>query len=131
MGKLTAEQVKRLADNFARMANALGNYRYENIESLTKEDNKLLKELHAKTLAHTTELYTQSAILVIDDVATSLEHIDSITLETQQLYKRLVGVQKILDHATSVLTLATAILSLDAKGIADSVKKLLSSDGEM
>ncbi|WP_339708839.1 hypothetical protein [uncultured Kriegella sp.] len=128
MGKLTAEQVKRLADNFAHMANALGNYRYENFERLTKENNQFLKELHAKTLAHTTELYTQSAILVMDDAASSLEHIDSITLETQQLYKKLVGVQKILDRATSVLTLASAIISLDTKEITNSVKKLLTPE---
>lgn len=128
MGKLTAEQVKRLADNFAHMANALGNYRYENFERLTKENNQLLKELHTKTLAHTTELYTQSAILVMDDAASSLEHIDSITLETQQLYKKLVGVQKILDRATSVLTLASAIISLDTKEITNSVKKLLTPE---
>lgn len=128
MGKLTAEQLKRLADDFAHMANALGDYRYENFENLTNEENLRLKELHAQTLSHTTELYTQSAILVLDDAATSLAQINTITSETKQLYKKLVGVQKVLDRATSVLTLATAIITLDAKGITNSVKKLLAHD---
>lgn len=128
MEKLTAEQVKRLADDFLHMANALGDYRYENFEKLTKEENLRLKELYAQTLSQTTELYTRSAILALADATTSLAQISTITSETKQLYKKLVGVQKILDRATSVLTLATAIISLDAKEITNSVKKLLSPE---
>lgn len=128
MEKLTAEQVKRLADDFLHMANALGDYRYENFKKLTKEENLRLKELYAQTLSQTTELYTRSAILVLADATTSLAQISTITSETKQLYKKLVGVQKILDRATSVLTLATAIISLDAKEITNSVKKLLSPE---
>ncbi len=126
MEKLSSEQVKELADHLLRMTNALGNYRYENSDRLTEEENLLLKDLYRKQLQVTTELYTQSAILVMEDVETSLQQIETITAETQALYKNLKNVQKVLDRATSVLTLASAVIGLDAKGITSSIKNLLS-----
>ncbi|NNE78406.1 MAG: hypothetical protein HKN31_15190 [Pricia sp.] len=125
MENLTSAQVKQLADNLLRMTNALGNYRYENFEKLSEEENLCLKKLHSQQLEHTTEIYTKSALLVMDDVESSLEKIKTITTETQDLYKKLTNVQKVLDRATSVLTLATAIISLDVKEITSSIKKLV------
>jgi len=125
MANLKSEQVKELADNLLRMTNALGDYRYENFERLSEDENRRIKELHERQLSHTTELYTKSAVLVMDDVETSLKQIDTITLETQKLYKNLTTVQKVLDRATSVLTLATTIIGLDPKGITSSIKGLL------
>jgi len=125
MANLKSEQVKELADNLLRMTNALGDYRYENFERLSEDENRRIKELHERQLSHTTELYTKSAVLVMDDVETSLKQIDTITLETQKLYKNLTTVQKVLDRATSVLTLAVAIIGLDPKGITSSIKGLL------
>ncbi|HET8735768.1 MAG TPA: hypothetical protein VFM69_04135 [Pricia sp.] len=125
MGNLTAEQVKELADNLLRMTNALGNYRYENFDHLTEDQNQQLKILHRKLLENTTELYTMSAVLVMEDVETSLQKIETIALETQKLYNKLTTVQKVLDRATSVLTLASAIVGLDLKGIDSSIKNLL------
>ncbi len=125
MAHLKSEQVKNLADNLLRMTNGLGNYRYENSERLSEDENQRIKELHEKQLSHTTELYTKSAVLVMDDVETSLKQIDTITLETQKLYENLTTVQKVLDRATSVLTLAIAIIGLDPKGITSSIKGLL------
>lgn len=125
MGKLTAEQVKQLADDFMVMANDLGDYRYENFDNLSEEENQRLKELHLETLSHTTDLYTKAAVLVLDEVETSLDQINTITEETQRLYKGLTGVQNVLNRATSVLTLASAIIGLDPKGITSSIKDLL------
>ena len=125
MSNLTSQQVKELADNLLRMTNALGDYRYENFDRLSEEENQRIKELHQRQLTHTTELYTKSAVLVMDDVETSLQQINTITHETQTLYKNLTSVQKVLDRATSVLTLAVAIIGLDPKGITSSLKGLL------
>lgn len=125
MSNLTALQVRELADNLLRMTNALGNYRYENFDRLSEEENWQIKELHRKQLENTTELYTQSAVLVIDEAEIALKQIDTITKETTALYKKLRTVQMVLDRATSVLTLATAIIGLNPKGIASSIKSLL------
>lgn len=125
MPNLTAQQVKELADNLLRMTNALGDYRYENFERLSEEENSGIKKLHHQQLEDTTELYTKAAVLVMDDIETSLQHIDTITEKTVALYNKLNSVQKVLDRATSVLTLAGAIISLEPKGITASIKSLL------
>ncbi|MDT7829742.1 hypothetical protein RQM65_13795 [Pricia sp. S334] len=125
MKSLTSHQVKELADNLLRMTNALGNYRYENYEHLTEEQNLRIKNLHRRQLSLTTRLYTQSAILVMEEVETSLKHIETITHDTRKLYKELGSVQKIINRATSVLTLAIAIIGLDPKGITSSIEDLL------
>ncbi len=126
MGNLSAEQVKRLADNFMRMANALGDYRYNNIDSLTEEQNIKIKEIHNQQLAATTELYTKSAVLVLEDAQDALGKIDTITTESQELYKKLTNVQGILDRASSVLNLASAILALDVSAVTSSIQELVS-----
>lgn len=128
MGKLNAEQVKQLADDFMLMANALGDYRYKNFKMLTKEENLKLKELCSKTLSLTTSIYTQSALLVIDEVENSLAQINTITVETQKLYSKLTSIQKVIDRATSVLILVSTIISLDSNGTAEAIKKLLNTD---
>ncbi|WP_149275166.1 hypothetical protein [Pareuzebyella sediminis] len=125
MENLTSEQVKDLADNLLRMTNALGDFRYEHFQHLSEEENMRLKELHSQQLEFTTEVYTRAALLVMTDAKGSLEQINTITKETQRLYKNLNDVQKVLERASAVLTLASAIIGLDTKGIANSINGLL------
>lgn len=125
MAKLTSEQLKILADNMLRMANALGDYRYENIDQLSETENDTIKVLHEQTLNSVTELYTKSTVLSIDDVQHNLEKITIITAKTQKLYKSLTTVQNVIDRATSVLKIAAAVISLDTEKITESIKNLL------
>lgn len=125
MGKLNAEQVKQLADNFLLMTNALGNYRYENYQKLDEEENERLKELHYETLMYITELYTKAAVLVLDDVKEVLEHVQTITSKTKILYDKLTNVQKVIDRAIGIAGLAAAFISLDTDDISTSIQELL------
>lgn len=126
MENLTAEQVKQLADSFMLMANALGDYRYNKIDSLTDEENLKLKEIHNEQLASTTELYTKSAVLVLEDVTGALDKIENITSVTQKLYEKLTKVQTVLDRASSILNLASAIIALDMKSVTSHLQDLTS-----
>lgn len=126
MGNLTSEQVKQLADNFMQMANALGDYRYNNLDSLTEAENLRIKKIHNQQLKHTTELYTKSAVLVLEDIQNALNKIETITKESQELYKKLTNVQTILDRASSILNLASAIIALDVKGVTRNIQELVS-----
>lgn len=126
MGNLNAEQVKQLADNFMLMSNALGDYRYNNIDSLTEEENLIIKGMHLQLLEHTTELYTKSAVLVLEDAQNALNKIDTITTETQALYKKLTQIQRILDRSSSILNLASAILALDITSVTSHIQELVS-----
>lgn len=126
MENLNAEQVKQLADNFMQMSNALGDYRYNNIDSLSEEENLKIKETHNQQLVQTTELYTKSAVLVLEDAQNALDKIDTITTETQELYKKLTNVQTILDRASSILNLASSILALDVTTTTTHIQELVS-----
>lgn len=126
MENLNSEQVKQLADNFMQMSNALGDYRYNNIDSLSEEENLKIKETHNKQLEQTTELYTKSAVLVLEDAQNALDKIDTITTETQELYKKLTNVQTILDRASSILNLASSILALDITATTTHIQELVS-----
>ncbi|MFS4494512.1 hypothetical protein [Maribacter sp. 2308TA10-17] len=125
MENLSAEQVKQLADNFMKMANALGNYRYNAIDNLTEEQNLKIKELHNQQLTHTTELYTKSAVLVLADAEEALSKIKVITEASEGLYKKLTNVQNILDRASSILNLSSAILALDVMAVTERIQDLI------
>lgn len=126
MGNLNAEQFKRLADNFTHVANALGDYRYNNMDALTEEEHLKIKEVHKLQLAQATELYTKSAILVLEDAQEALDKIETITTQAQELYNKLVNVQTILNRASTIVNLASAILALDVKAVTVQIQELIS-----
>ncbi|MBC6998259.1 hypothetical protein [Cytophaga sp. FL35] len=126
MANLTSEQVKELADNILKMTNDLGDFRYRNFSKLTPQENTRLKELHNNLLEHTTELYTKSAVLVLDDAVESLDKIKIITEKTQELYSNLDNIQTGINWATKILGMASAILSLNTESIAASIKSIIS-----
>ena len=126
MANLTSEQVKELADNILKMTNDLGDFRYGNFSKLTPQENTRLKELHNNLLEHTTELYTKSAVLVLDDAVESLDKIKIITDKTKELYSNLDNIQTGINWATKILGMASAILSLNTESIAASIKSIIS-----
>ena len=127
MAILTADQAYELAENLLRITNALGKYRYENIETLTNEESLKIKELHRKQLEEITELYTKAAVLSLDDTESALKKIEAVTKDTTELYSTLSSVQNVLDRATSVLSLTTAIVSFDLKAINNEIENLVTS----
>ena len=124
MTKLTSKQVNALANNFLALAQSIGDYRYKNYDSLTENQNKRLRESHKRTLDYSDDLYTLSASLVMNDVATSLKKIALITEKINGIYTSLENVQKAINIATSVVTLGASIFSLSPQGVMDSIDTL-------
>ena len=125
MPKLTAKQTNELASHFLAFAQAIGDYRYEHFKSLSKRQNQRLKDFHWTILQHADELFTRSAVLVMDEVQTSLTTIAEISSQMKDTYKTLQQVQKALNVAASVVTLGTSILSNNPQAMADSLGNLL------
>lgn len=111
MAKLTAKQVNELANSFLAMAQAVGDYRYLNYDSITKGQKQKLKSLHWSVLQTADDLYTLSASLTLDDAQTALEAIDKISKDMKASYKKLKDVQKAIKLATSMVVLGSAVLS--------------------
>jgi len=127
MGKLTSKQVHELANNFLALAQTIGDFRYQNYDTLTKEQNKILRETHKRTLDYSDDLYTLSATLVIDNVKSSLSQLETITENIKTSYQSLEDVQKAIDIATNVITLGASIFSLNPQAISDAIGNLESS----
>ena len=124
MAKLTSKQVNEMANNFLVLAQSIGEYRYNNFDSLTKNQNKILRESHKRTLDYSDDLYTISATLVMDNVTDSLTKLELITRKIKKSYKPLEDVQKAITIATSVVTLGASIFSLNPQAIIDSLSNL-------
>ena len=124
MRKLTSKQINTLANNFLALAQSLGDYRYKNFDSLTKIQNKKLRESHKRTLDYSDDLYTMSATLVMSDAENLLSKLDTITKKIKKTYKSIEDIQKVIDIATSVVTLGASIFSLNPQAIIDSLGNL-------
>ncbi len=124
MVNLTAQQGNELANNFLALAQAIGDYRYQNFNILTKQQNQKMRDLHWSILNYADDLYTLSASLVMIDVKTSLTLINTITLKIKKTYNTIQNVQKAINVAVSVVTLGASILSKNPLAIADSISGL-------
>ena len=125
MANLTAEQVNGLADNFSAMAQVVGEYRYKNYENLSELQNQQIKDLQATILDIADRLYPLSAVLVMEDIETSLATIDNITNEIKETYKTLLDFQKAINIAGAVVTLGSSILSGKPAPIVQSIDSLV------
>ena len=125
MGQLTSGQVNELADYFLAMAQALGDYRQQNIDHLLGPNNQEIKELQAAIRKYADDLYTLSASLVLDDVQESLAAIGEITNQIKSTYAELKDVQKAINIASSVINLGKAILEKNPKMIGQILEDLV------
>lgn len=124
MAKLTAKQANELANNFLGLAQAIGDYRYQN--ALSKSQNQKMKDFHWSVLKYADDLYTLSATLVMDDIENSLSSIAAITTQVQTTYKTIQDVQKVINIAASIVTLGASVLSKNPQAIKDSISNLVS-----
>src|SRR5687767_12358800 len=111
MAKLSTGQLSTLGDNFLKMAQSVGEYRIENRATLTKKQNREIKDVHRRLLDYADHFYTTSAKLLIDDVAGSLDRIRNITEMVKRTFKRLKNFQKAIDIAGAIARIGAAIFS--------------------
>jgi len=124
MANLTSQQVNVLANNFLALAQVIGEYRYTNFESLTANQNKILRESHKRTLDYSDNLFTLSATLVMNDINDSLARLDAVTNEIKNTYESLEDVQKAINIAATIVTLGASVFSLNALAIIDALSNL-------
>jgi len=125
MATLTSQQANELANYFLAMAEAVGDYRYQNFDSLSVPENKEIKDSLNFIRKSADELFTLSATLVMDDVETSLSAIREVTNQMKSTYKTLQDVQNAINIAASIVTLGKAILGKNPQQIGDATGKLV------
>jgi hypoxanthine phosphoribosyltransferase len=125
MPNMTSEQVGRIADSLRIIAKAIGEFRIKNYIKMSHGQIASIESLQEQILQQADNLYTESAILVMDDIQNSLTTIEKVTAEIQQTIKSLQDIQKTIDIATSVLNLGAAILSKNPQSIGKSIVELI------
>jgi uncharacterized protein YoxC len=121
MAKLTSLQANILANNFLGLAQAIGDFRYENWNNLSKADNQKLGDFQRSILNYGEDILALSTTLVMDDVQTSLAQINNVTAQIKGTIKNLQNIQKGINVAASVVTLGAAIISKNPETVASAI----------
>jgi hypothetical protein len=121
MANLTSQEVNELANYLLAMAKSISDYRIKNFNTLSPPENQKIKDLNDAILNYADQLYTMSAILVLDDVATALSTINEVTNKMQATYTKLMDVQKAINIAASVVALGESIVKLDPNAVKASI----------
>jgi cell division protein ZapA (FtsZ GTPase activity inhibitor) len=124
MTKLTSRQAYDLANNFLGLAQAIGDFRYNNWYLLSKDDNQKLGDLQWSILNSGEDILALSTILVMDDVSESLEKINGITAMIKGNIHTLQNIQKGINIAASIVTLGAAIISKNARSVTEAIDGL-------
>nr|WP_298997487.1 hypothetical protein [uncultured Allomuricauda sp.] len=124
MPRLTSKQINELANRFLALAQSIGDYRMKHFDTLTKAQNRKLRESHRRILTYSDDLFTMSATLVMTDVENSLARITNITEKITSTYKNLQNVQKAINIAAGVVTVGASIFSRSPLAILDALGKL-------
>ena len=120
MPKLTAIQLTQIAENLVSIARMLGDYIIRHQLSVKGR----LGKLHAAILEEASKLYQLSALEVGKEVQLSVETLDELTNELQETFQDLNDLKLMINLATSVLSISTAMAGGDLKGFVQAVKDL-------
>ena len=121
MAKLTSQQANELANNFLGLAQAIGDFRYNNWFSLSKSENQMLGSLQWSILNSGEDILALSTILVMDDVQASLDKINNITTQIKSNIHALKDIQKGIDIAAAIVTLGASVISRNIQSINDAI----------
>jgi hypothetical protein len=124
MGNLTSEQALELSNYFLTLSQTIGQYRIDNFESLSSDQDNRIKDLHWSVMMYANNFNALSTILVLDEVEESLNAINQITRNINETISHLENIQKVIDIATAVVSLGASILSTDVLDINNSIQEL-------
>jgi len=122
--KLTAQHVTEIANYFTAISKAIGEFceAKNKTNELSDKDNENLSKIQWDLADQADQFYTLSAVLVMDDVASSLVTIKEVTTQMQSTYKTLKDIQKAIFIATSAIKLGTAIISANPQAIGSAIE---------
>ncbi|MEP6626712.1 MAG: hypothetical protein ABJA32_01965 [Ginsengibacter sp.] len=127
MPKLTAQQASILANNFLGLGQAIGDYRYENWTTLSKADNQNLGGLQWSILNYGEDVLALSTVLVMNDVADSLNRVNDITTQIKSTIQKLKNIQKVISVATAIVTFGAAVISKNPQTISTTLDGLFNA----
>ena len=127
MANLSAQEANKLASNFLGLAQSIGDFRFNNWDNLTNNENQRLGNLQWSILNYGEDILALSTQLVIEDSKQSLEDINNISAEIKATINTIQKIQKGINVATSIVVLGGAIISKNPQAIVDALKGVVES----
>jgi DNA anti-recombination protein RmuC len=127
MDNINAQEITKLAQNLSLFAKKIGEYRENNFGKISDDENNNLKSIQNSLLEFSDESFTQSAILVSDEVQDSLKNINNVIENINKTYIDLKEIQKAIDLATSIVNVGVSILSKNPESIGKSFADLFNT----
>jgi len=124
MAQLTAQQANDLANQFLALAQAIGDFRYNHWNDLSKAQHHRLASQHWSVLNYGEDILALSTALIMDDVLNSLASIKTITGQIKSSLGTLADIQKGINVAASIVTLGAAIISQSPIAIGEAIYEL-------
>jgi len=124
MAQLTSQQANELANQFLALAQAIGDFRYNHWNELSKVQHQRLASQHWSVLNHGEDILALSTALIMDEVSGSLASIKTITGQIKSSFGKLTDIQKGINIATAIVTLGAAIISQSPIAIAGAIQDL-------
>lgn len=127
MANLTSIQANALSNDFLGLGQAIGDFRYNNWNELSQPQNQQLGNLQWSILNYGEDILALSTTLVMDDVQTSLDKINNITVEIKATMQQLKNIQKAINVAAAIVTLGGAVISKSPSSIGSALQEMIDS----
>jgi hypothetical protein len=124
MPNLTAGQAIALSDHLFALNQSIEEFRFDKTRNLSPEQKKELDDSMDKIAVAGQEVLALSVTLVMNDAQAALLQIQQITEQMSDTFRYLKSIQKAIDVATSVVTLASAIVAKNPDDIASALSEL-------
>ncbi len=112
------QEVFMLSDYFHDMANAIGDFIAKNRTNFNNAERNDLYDKQVSLLQLSGDINMLGTSMVFDDVKASIVELGDITKAVKKSVKKALAVQDIINLATSLVQLGTAVLSKNPKEIA-------------
>ncbi|MFD2936614.1 hypothetical protein [Spirosoma flavum] len=115
--KLTVDQARTLSRSYFDLAKTLGEYRFENFDTISPAKRKLIEEFE-RTLLNASTTFTAIAITIsLTELEPVLARIDEVTKQIEANINQLQKIDRVIKIAGAAVQLSGAILSGNPEAI--------------
>lgn len=108
---ISKDQARDIAQAFLDVSHALGKYRFENFDDLTKAERQQIEDAEWDLLGASGSFVTKAVGIALADMENDLKAISDATKKGKKAIGTINKVKAVINVATALVTLAGAITS--------------------
>jgi hypothetical protein len=121
---INAEEARDLARSFREFSKSLGDYRFDNWDSLTKAERQEIENMEWTSLNYSSDFTTTAVGLTLDNVDVSVGKLVKATNKARQVVAKIEATKRVIAIGSAALQLAAAIASGGLGAIAEKITAL-------